>query len=413
MEGFVTTEDYYLALGVPPFASPSLIHDAYKFLSSRFDFGLYKRYRDSKAGRLIETAYDTLKDERKRMEYDLIYTSVKDQNASMQIAHESESTSCCCQWRHRARNLEMSEFQCQCSYISTETEGILQNDVSLIAELQELKSRYQMRLYHLHGGKVYFISSSIDQREQLAQIPLRIKTPDMDIETDSRGDQSRSLPLKWKISFLTVATGMIFGAEVVVFIVLLLTVGVIICIIPFALLSKAESFDYEMNPAGGGLYAAIWIVDNRLLMIERRMDKTLQEEMWKWSSADYEQKIRCLVESEGNRIQYGAEKRKEATINNDRERQRIANIRKIPRFNEPADALQIQQDMEPGLYVLRHQQSMEEQVAERRREIQQNTVLQYSEWQNDAEVSGSSFYSHNAWWSEFEGRQACPKCYEV
>lgn len=294
----------------------------------------------------------------------------------------------------------------------SETKGILQNDVSLIAELQELKSRYQMRLYHLHGREVYFTSSSIDQREQLAQIPLRIKTPDMGIETDSRGHQSRSLPLKWKISFLIVATGIIFGAEVVMSIVLSLTVGVIICIIPFALLSKAEPFDYEMNPAGG-LNAAIWIVDNRLLMIERRMDKTLQEEMWKWSSADSEQKIRYLVESEGNRIQYGAEKRKEATINNDRERQRIANIRKIPRFNEPADALQIQQDMEPGSYVLRHQQSMEEQGAERRREIQQNTVLQYSEWQNDAEVSGSSFCSYNAWWSEFEGRQACPKCYEV
>lgn len=101
MEGFITTEDYYLALGVSPSASPSLIHDAYKFLSSRFDFGLYQRYRDSKAGRLIETAYDTLKDERKRTEYDLIYTSVKGQNASMQIAHESESTSCYCQWRHR------------------------------------------------------------------------------------------------------------------------------------------------------------------------------------------------------------------------------------------------------------------------------------------------------------------------
>ncbi|KZM26911.1 hypothetical protein ST47_g1944 [Ascochyta rabiei] len=70
-------EDYYMVLGVAPSATPELITRAYKQLALKLHPDRNTNQDATQAFQLLSRAYETLRDEIKRREYDRIFPSIK------------------------------------------------------------------------------------------------------------------------------------------------------------------------------------------------------------------------------------------------------------------------------------------------------------------------------------------------
>ncbi|KAJ4395165.1 hypothetical protein N0V91_011029 [Didymella pomorum] len=87
------TEDYYMILEVDPNAGLELIVRSYKRLALKLHPDRNSERNATEAFQQLGRAYETLKDESERREYDLIYPFLKGKAASSQLTREPKTTS--------------------------------------------------------------------------------------------------------------------------------------------------------------------------------------------------------------------------------------------------------------------------------------------------------------------------------
>ncbi|OBT73775.1 hypothetical protein VF21_07993 [Pseudogymnoascus sp. 05NY08] len=366
----LVTEDYYMVLEVGQTASLELVIKSYKRLALKLHPDRNTRHDATEAFQLLGRAYETLKDETKRREYDLKYPTIRRSGPSSQTAQTPPA--------------------------STPRSGAFSDAVDIVS-LQKLK---QARSARWRTEKKVFDSSIFELQRDVRRLEQEIKNLDSIVAAEAAAEAQKNSWGTWLLS---------------------------------SIYKTAEDTEEERSRKDIERQERKLEKDwkERRLGV-RKADLKKEESLLRNAEGKVDAANLAdtrMIQMIQGRIWLREQKEREE---NDRiERERIAKIwkqkqeQREKKEREAAEAWRTRQAEEREAAEAWRTRWAEERAAEQKRREDEskefrkryaNATLPGSRYSFATEGSTSeapiSTCHHDCWWPKVQGRTACPKCYE-